>query len=135
MPHHEQQGKALPIAHLTTGKIVGSIGVLACVLCCISVPGIATAISAMGLGFLRNDRLLFPAALVSLLLLLFTLGRSRQRHGRNTPIALGLLAGATTFFGLTSSGLLGIVVSLVGALAVVAVVIWDASLLRRCSAR
>ena len=106
-------------------RVVGKVGILACVLCCISVPSVVAAISALGLGFLRNDRLLFPAEVVSLVILLATFLRSRRRHGRNAPLVLGTTAAAWWFFGLRTAPPLGTVAALTGALAVVGVVIWD----------
>jgi Na+/proline symporter len=125
----------LPIAATNTGRIVGGFGVLACVLCCVSIPSIVAAISAAGLGFLRNDKLLLPAEGVSLVILLVTFVRSRTRHGRNAPIILGLLAAAWLYFGLLTPAPLGTIAALSGAVAVVAIVIWDWRLQRRCAAR
>ncbi|MGH7621253.1 MAG: hypothetical protein ACREMU_02845 [Gemmatimonadaceae bacterium] len=65
-----------------------------------SIPSIAAAISALGLGFLRNDRLLLPAEVVSLVILVATFIRSRVRHGRNAPLLFGLASAAWMFLGL-----------------------------------
>jgi hypothetical protein len=90
------------------------------------------AVSALGLGFLRNDRLLFPVEVVSLVILSITLIRSRARHRRDTPLVLGIAAAGWTVFGLMSATPLSMVVADSGAIAIVAVVVWDWRLQRRC---
>ena len=123
------------MASTNTARVLGGLGVLACVVCCVSIPSVVAAISALGLGFLRNDRLLFRAEVVSLIILFFTFARSRTRHHRNAPLLLGLAAAAWTFFGLMSFAPLGTVANLTGSFAVVAVVAWDWRLQKRCAAR
>ena len=126
-------GRSLPIAGTNAARIIGGTGVLACVACCVSIPSVVAAISALGLGFLRNDRLLFPAEAASLVILLATFVRSRTRHGRNLPLVLGLVAAGWMFFGLMIPAPLGTVAALTGALAFVAIVAWDWRLQRRCA--
>ena len=126
-------GRSLPVIGTNAARVVGGAGVLACVLCCVSIPSVVAAISAMGLGFLRNDRLLFPAEAASLVILLITFFRSRTRHGRNLPFLLGLAAAAWMFFGLMTPAPLGTVAAMTGALGVVSVVVWDWKLQRRCA--
>ena len=125
--------RALPIVTTDAARVVGGLGVLACVLCCVSIPAIVTTISALGLGFLRNDRLLVPAVMVSLVVLLLTFYRSRSRHGQNAPLLMGLAAAVWTFVGLRSPAPFGTFAALSGAPIMVAVVIWDWRLQRRCS--
>ena len=126
--------RPLPVLGTNAGRVVGGVGVLACVACCVSIPSIVAAISALGLGFLRNDRLLFHAEIVSVVILLFTFAHSRQRHGRLAPLILGLVAAATMFFGLMTPGRLAMFIAIRGACAVVAVVVWDWRLQAQCSA-
>lgn len=54
MTPQESGRRRLPIANQTTARAVGAAGVLACVLCCVSIPGTIALISAIGLGLLRN---------------------------------------------------------------------------------
>ena len=124
----------MPLANANTVRVIGGVGVLACVLCCVSVPALVAAVSAAGLGFLRNDRVLFPSEAVSLLLLVGTLLRSRSRHGRNAPLLLGLTTAAWLFFGLMTAAPLGTIAALSGAVLVVVVIAWDWSLQRLCPA-
>lgn len=133
MTPQESSGRRLPLANADAARVIGSAGVLACVICCISVPTVVAAISAIGLGFLRNDKILLPAEVVSLVILIFTLTRSRAKHHRIAPLMWGLGAAAVMFFGLMSPAPLGTFAALAGAAAVVGVVIWDWSLQKRCA--
>lgn len=124
--------RSLPVIGTQTGRVVGSIGILACVLCCVSIPAVVATISALGLGFLRNDTLLLPAEVVSLIILLWVLSRSRRQHGRLAPTILALTAAAIMFWGLMTSGPFTTTAALAGAIAVVIVVMWDGLLASRC---
>lgn len=126
--------RPLPMAPTNAARVLGGVGAFACVLCCVSIPSIVAAIGALGLGFLRNDRLLLPVELVSLVVLIATLVRSRAQHGRNAPLVLGLAAASCLWFGLQSRPPFGTIAALSGAVAVVLVVYWDWTLHRRCAA-
>jgi hypothetical protein len=78
--------QSVPIASTKNARVLGGVGLLACIVGCVSLPTVAAAVSALGLGFLRNDRLLIPAAVLSVIILLFTFARSRNRHHRNAPL-------------------------------------------------
>jgi mercuric ion transport protein len=123
-------GRRLPIARNNAARVIGGVGVLSCVLCCISIPGVVAALSALGLGFLRNDRVLFPASVVSLLILMLTLARSRKAHSRNAPLAFGTLAAAWMLAGLKTSAPFGTVAAITGAMAIITIVTWDWQLQR-----
>ena len=132
----DNKRRSLPIAGNSgnnAARVIGGIGILACVLCCVSIPSVVAVISAVGLAFLRNDRLLFPAEVISLMILVVTFVRSRTRHRRSAPLLLGLAAAICMFYGLRTPAPLGTVAALTGALAVVAVVIWDWRLQRACT--
>jgi MerC mercury resistance protein. len=116
-----------------SARVLGGIGVLACVICCVSIPSVVAVISALGLGFLRNDRLLFPAEVVSVAILLVTFARSRLHHGRNAPLLAGTAAAALMFYGLKTPAPVGTMAALAGAGAVVAIVVWDWRLQKRCT--
>jgi hypothetical protein len=96
------------------------------------MPSIAAAISALGLGFLRNDRVLFPAEVASLVVLIGTFLWSRRRHRRNAPLITGLFAAAWTFWGLVAAAPFGTIAAFGGAGLVVLVVAWDWRLQHAC---
>ena len=125
MSRSQPEGRRLPVVGTNAARVIGGAGALACVLCCVSIPAVVAAISALGLGFLRNDRLLFPAEIVSLVVLAFVFVRSRARHHRNAPWIVGLTAAALMLVGLRTRAPLGTIAALAGALGVIAVVFWD----------
>jgi hypothetical protein len=131
--HSAESRRSLPLANANTARVIGGAGVLACVLCCVSIPSVVAVISTLGLSFLRNDRLLLPAEAVSVVILIATFLTSRRRHGRNAPLVLGIAAAAWLFFGLMTPAPLGTFAALTGAFAVVAVVVWDWQLQKRCA--
>ena len=133
MSHPRADGRRLPVMATNAARLVGGAGALACVLCCVSIPGVVAAISALGLGFLRNDRLLFPAEIVSLVVLAWALARSRARHHRDAPWVLAFASAVVLLVGLRSPAPLGTVAALIGAAGVAAVVFWDWRLQRRCA--
>lgn len=124
--------RRLPTLDGGAARIVGGAGVLACVLCCVSVPAIISGISALGLGFLRNDRLLFPAETLFAILVVWTLVRSRGLHHQSAPLIVGVVALAVLFFGLETSGPIATLAALAGAVGAAAVMFWDWRLHRRC---
>jgi hypothetical protein len=113
-------------------RVIGAGGVMACVLCCLTLPVVTATITGLGLGFLRNDRLLFPAEVIFAGIVLVTLIRSRARHARNEPLVLGAFVLAIMFWGLKASGRLATLAAMLGAVVVVGTVVWDWSLQKRC---
>lgn len=93
-------GKALPVLDVggRTGQWLGVGGILACSLCCLSIPGIATALGAVGLGFLRNDRILFPASVVFAAVVGWAFHRAWRRHRIAGPGLLALAVVAMVVF-------------------------------------
>ena len=126
--------RSLPVVGTDVGRIVGGAGVIACVACCAGVPGMAAAVSALGLGFLLIDRVLLPATIVGAIILLVTQLRSRHRHGRNAPLLLALASTATMFLGLLTSGRLTSIAAVGGAVLLVVSTFADWRLQRRCAA-
>jgi mercuric ion transport protein len=73
----------------------GSFGAIVAALCCAGTPIIVSALSAVGLGFLRRDAILWPIMLGSLLVALWGFWRGVQSHRNAGPIVLGI-AGAVS---------------------------------------
>jgi hypothetical protein len=104
------------IRHLDKLGVAGSV---IAALCCLGVPAVIAVTSALGLGFLINDRTLLPIMIVALLVLLWGLWLGLRRH-RN-PLAFGVGAAssvAVVFFlfvrfssSLAYLGIAGLVVS------------------------
>lgn len=118
-------------------KQFGSLfGAAVAAACCLGIPAVLTAVSAVGLGFLIHDAILLPLFVVFVALTLWLLYRSAQAHGDLRPFWLSLDGGA-----LGSLGLLLLVVGLypqswliyLGLAALVLGSTWDA-LNGRCQA-
>ena len=68
---------------------VGIGGSLFAVLCCLGFPALVSILSAVGLGFLIKDAILFPLLVVFLALTLYGLYRGYQKHWRAGAVLLG----------------------------------------------
>lgn len=73
---------------------VGIFGSLFAALCCLGVPAVVTAASAIGLGFVINDATLMPIMGVSLAIILIGLGFGFRHHHKPWPLVLAVLGGA-----------------------------------------
>lgn len=59
-------------------------------LCCAGTTFIVAGLSALGLGFLRRDGILWPLMLLALAVALWGFRRGMRRHGRKGPLMLAL---------------------------------------------
>jgi len=134
MNGREARGTPLPIVatRAEAGRWLGAAGVLACSLCCLSIPGIAAALSAVGLGFLRNDRILFPGAVASSVVVLWAFRHAWRRHGRAGPGLLGAAAVGGVLGGFRLPAPLGSALMTAGAGLMLAAAAWDWRVTRRC---
>ena len=124
--------RSLPVVSNDASRAVGAAGVVLCTLCCLSIPGIASVLSAVGLSFLRNDRILFPGTAIFAGLVIVTFARSYARHHRLAPLLSGLAAVATVLTGLRIGGAAATALVTGGVAVLLAAVIWDSRLQRRC---
>ncbi len=68
---------------------IGICGSLFTALCCLGFPALLSVLSAVGLGFLMNDMILFPLLVGFLALTFYGLYRGYQEHGRPRAVVLG----------------------------------------------
>ena len=68
---------------------VGVGGSLFAALCCLGFPALLSILSAVGLGFLIKDAILFPLLFVFLALTLYGLYRGYRIHGSAAALTLG----------------------------------------------
>ena len=73
----------------------GVIGAVLAALCCAGTPIIVGAVTALGLGFLRSDAVLWPLMLASLGIATWGFWRGRQCHGHIGPLVLGAAGGVS----------------------------------------
>jgi hypothetical protein len=83
--HGGGSGLAVLVAFVTT-------------LCCLGLPALVGLISALGAGFLLNDRYLEPLLAGTLLLTVLIAGLHLRRHHQPGPFLLSLVAAGTVFF-------------------------------------
>lgn len=113
----------------------GVAGAVFAALCCAGTPVVVSVVSALGLGFLRTDRILWPLMLASLLVALWGLGRGRRMHRSAGPLVLGipgavaLTAGVIFVHGFPARELIA-----AGAVSLVCAMIWNRVARRGCGA-
>ncbi len=83
-----------------------SLAALLTTLCCLGFPALVGLLSALGAGFLLNDRYLAPLLAGTLLLTLVIAGLHWRRHQQPGPFALSLVAAGSVFFAIYGVGLL-----------------------------
>jgi mercuric ion transport protein len=114
----------------------GVLGAVFAALCCAGTPIIVSVLAALGLGFLRSDRILWPLMLASLLFALWGFWKGRQMHGSAGPLLLGfagataLTAGVIFVHGFPAKVLIG-----VGAVSLIAATAWNLAARRGCATR
>ena len=133
---------------------LASLAALVTTLCCLGVPALVGFLSALGAGFLLNDRYLEPLLAGTLLLSLVITVLHLRRHHQPGPFLLSLVAAGSVFFAIYGIGLLphalggdqmadgmaatptwspglsyGAIIVLLGAQ------VWDLWLYRRCAPR
>jgi mercuric ion transport protein len=67
----------------------GVAGSIFAALCCAGTPWIVAGLSAVGLGFLRRDAVLWPLMIASLGVALWGFWQGRTMHRRSLPLILG----------------------------------------------
>ena len=111
----------------------GVIGAVLAALCCAGTPLVVSVITAIGLGFLRNDALLWPLMLASLAIAFWGFWRGRRMH----QVSLPLLIAAAGSISMTSGvifvhGPVARPMIYVGAAMLLAATLWNARLRRTC---
>lgn len=136
MPESARPRRALRILDtgVGAGRSLGVSGMLACSLCCLSIPGIAAALSAVGLGFLRNDRILFPAAVVFAAVVGWAFHHAWRRHRRPGPGILALAAVVSVLAGFRTASPYGSFLMTSGTVLLLVAAGWDWRVTRRCGA-
>lgn len=67
----------------------GVVGAVLAALCCAGTPLVVGVITAVGLGFLRNDAILWPLMLAALAVALWGFWIGRRIHHRTGPLTVG----------------------------------------------
>jgi mercuric ion transport protein len=77
----------------------GPIGSVFAALCCLGVPWLVAAISAVGMSFLHSDAILWPLMIASVLVALLGMWIGRRKHGSLIPFLTGLFSGVALVAG------------------------------------
>src|SRR6266581_1959263 len=88
------------------GSPLAALAALFTTLCCLGFPALVGLFSALGAGFLLNDRYLEPLLAATLLLTLIIAGLHLRRHHQPGPFLLSLVAAGSVFFAIYAIGLL-----------------------------
>jgi mercuric ion transport protein len=135
-----------------SGSAFAALAALVTTLCCLGFPALVGFLSALGAGFLINDRYLEPLLAGTLLLTLVIVGFHLRRHHQPGPFILSLLAAGSVFFAIYGIGLLphassgdhmadgmaptpvwSLFLASVSILVLLAAQVWDLWLFRRCA--
>lgn len=76
---------------------IGVGGSIFAALCCLGFPALLSVLSAIGLGFLINDKILMPLLVLFLLITLYGLYQGKRRHGQPQAFWLGIISAVVTF--------------------------------------
>ncbi len=106
--------------------IFGSLGSAFAAACCAGIPAVLGALSAVGLGFLVNDLILFPLLALFFGLGLWGLWDGVSRHGLRGVLVLGGIGAALMVVGIVFQPL-----TYVGAAAMIGTALWNVLALRQ----
>ncbi len=79
---------------------LGFLGSLIAAACCLGLPFIIAGVTALGAGFLIQDRYLLPLLAIFLLISIAGTALSVRRHHRKTPVIFSVVGAVVTFGGL-----------------------------------
>ena len=88
------------------GSPLVALAALFTTLCCLGFPALVGLLSALGAGFLLNDRYLEPLLAGTLLLTLLIAGLHLRRHRQPGPFLLSSVSAGSVFFAIYGIGLL-----------------------------
>jgi mercuric ion transport protein len=86
----DQEGKVRKHS-LRFADVAGVVGAAFAALCCAGTPFIIAGLSAVGLGFLKRDAILWPLMIASLLVALWGFRGGMASHGQRGPFLLALV--------------------------------------------
>lgn len=128
-------GTAPPSTAVRIADSGGVLGAVFAALCCAGTPFIVAGLAAVGLGFLKNDAILWPLMFGSLAVALWGFWTGRRIHGLSGPSivatlgAVALVAGVVFIHGFPAMQVIWLGVALL-----IGATFWNISARRRCAA-
>ena len=114
----------------------GALGAVLAALCCSGNALLVATLSALGLGFIRNDAILWPAMLLSLAVALWALWRARKTTGTRLPFALAGASAVSLAAGvIVVHGPPAMTMIYAGSAGLLTATIWNVVARRRCRER
>ena len=112
----------------------GVCGAIFAALCCAGTPLIVTGITALGLGFLRRDSILWPLMLLSLVVAQIGFWQGWRAHRRPWPFLLGGISGVSLAAGvIVVHGPPAMTMIYAGAIGLVLATAWNIWARRSCT--
>lgn len=113
----------------------GVLGAVCAALCCAGTPLIIAGLSAVGLGFLKHDAILWPLMFASLAIALWGFWVGRRIHGLRAPFTVAVVGGIALVAGMVFiHGFPAMQVIWTGVVALIGATIWNVDARRRCAA-
>ena len=111
----------------------GPAGSVFAALCCLGVPWLVAAVTAVGLGFLRKDAILWPLMIASILVAIWGMWLGYRVHRSALPLTLGLASGVALIAGVIFvHGFPAKELIYAGSIGLIAASVWNAALRSRC---
>jgi mercuric ion transport protein len=113
---------------------LGVFGAVLAALCCAGTPFVIGGLTAVGLGFLRKDGILWPVMLLALAIAVSGFWRGAQTHGRWGPLIVGGTGAVSLASGvIVVHGFPAMPMIYAGATALVAAAAWNSYARRSCN--
>lgn len=113
----------------------GVLGAIFAALCCAGTPFILAGLTAAGLGFIKNDAILWPLMFASLAVALWGFWIGRRLHGLTGPLLMASLGAVALIAGVVFiHGFPAMQVIWTGVAALLGATIWNITARRRCAA-
>jgi len=108
-------------------QLAGSFGSILAGACCLGLPPLIATLTGIGMGFVLHDAILIPLLVIFLGFTVWSLHKSKQKHGQNTAFYLGAGSSIVAFVGLWVFA----PVSWMGFIGLIAASIWDIMLVKK----
>ena len=111
--------------------VAGVIGAVLAALCCAGTPVVVAAVPAAGLGFLRNDAILWPLMLASPVIVTWAFLARAAMPWKGRPLLLGVAGGVSMASGvILVHGFPAMQMTYSGATALLVATVWNVRLLQ-----